>query len=158
MRPTDKLEELYIGEKKQLLLEEETVEMVEDPLPLSEIGIHTAFGKIAVTLSQGEAAVAMTVLMGAISLAAAKFVVNYIDEHGKRCRHLKIRTPQWRYCMLSTEIKARSEVVKRLKASVPACKYSKKPEKCESKIGQKVAKEEDKIRKLKFKVSGLPKP
>ena len=33
---TDKLEELYTGEKQQLLLEEATVEMIEEPLPPGE--------------------------------------------------------------------------------------------------------------------------
>jgi hypothetical protein len=36
MRPTDKLEQLYTGDEKKILHEQEMVEMIEEPLPPGE--------------------------------------------------------------------------------------------------------------------------
>jgi hypothetical protein len=105
---------------------------------LNEVSVDQGFGRVIVTLTQGEVSVAGVLAATAIAWWAIKAAKNIST--AKECKDYKTGTPGYKKCHVMVKIKKLEAQISAINAKSGLCAKSKDPAKCKAKLEGKIAK------------------
>ena len=123
--------------------------ILQEQEDLKESSIHSGFGHVIVTLTNGQFAVGASIAAAAILWMGVKLYSDYIDKTGKECKNFRVGSPRHTMCEKEVRIEGKKKQIEIISKKKSLCKNSKNPRKCNDKIDKKIQKLKNDIDKLK---------